>query len=345
MGINIGALTAPFFTGLLAQQLGWHWGFGIGGVGMLIALITYRLLVHHKVEHLATLPKPMSNRFLVTLLGATLLIVGLFATACYHWGAEKILSYLTYMLGIAALGYFIFLFTNKGLTILDRKKMLVCGLLFAAATVFWAALEQQPLGLTLFIEDYVKRTWFGFTIPAAWFYSLNPLFIIFFAPLLSILLQRWSQATVSNYMLKAVISLLITTLSFTLLFCAARLIVTTHSNISPLWIVLIYLLQSIAELLISPVGLAAISLLAPRALQSQMMGFWFIAASLGNLISGKLGGGISPDKLNTMPQLFEQTSLWLLGSAIVLFLTIPLMKRWLAADQITSTSSVITQNN
>lgn len=327
MGINIGAFIAPLLTGWLAQQYGWHIGFGIGGIGMLIALLVFRFFVQPALPPLDTPPRPLSKSFVLALLGVTVLALVSFYGLCYWLGVIKLLSYMAYALGAAALTYYGSLFLDKTLSSTEKRKLLVCGVLFIAGTIFWAALEQKSLGLTLFVEDFVQRQWFGQTIPSSWFFALDPLFIILLAPVLSVWVQRRSHISVNQYLGKAAVSLSMTALSFFLLFIAAKSIIATNTLLSPLWIVFIYALQSASELLISPISLAAISLLAPQRLQGQMMGLWFITASLGNLISGMLGGEISRHHLAAVPAQFGQTTLWLAGAAILLLVLIPLFKQ------------------
>lgn len=330
MGINIGGLTAPLVTGLFAEQLGWHWGFGVGGIGMLISLFIYRMYVHQACVHILNVPHQLPRLFFPALLGTLAIIMLLFTILCLSYGASIVLNIMTYLLAFSAVGYLTYLYFFAGLTSTEKKPFLICCILFAGATIFWAANEQQPIGLTLFASDFVQREWFGFTIPAAWFYSLNPLFIILFAPLLGLVVQRWSQSQLSNYLKKFGLGLLFTSVSFLILTVASIYLADSNSRISPLWLVAIYASQSFAELCISPIGLAAISLLAPQRLQGQMMGLWFIAASLGNLIAGILSKGMSFDKVEQLPHLFGQTSLWLLAFGLLLFLMVPFVNRWLA---------------
>lgn len=344
MGINIGSLAAPIFTGLIASEIGWHWGFGIGGLGMLIALITYRVFAQKQVEHLITPHQIRSSLFLPLFTLGVLAFFLLFGLLYYWLGALVLLSSLIYILSSAAFIYFIYLLADQSLNQRERKQLIICAILFIAASIFWAALEQQPVGLTLFIQDYVEREYLNFTIPSSWFYALNPLFIIIFAPLLNLLLNRWSKTTVSNYLIKAVVSLTITAFSFLLLFISAKHILATEAHISPVWIIVVYALQAIAELMISPVGLAAISLLAPQKLQGQMMGFWFISSAIGNLISGKLGGNINSDQLDMMPYMFGQTGLWLIGTAVIIAMITTPIARWVAQDRKASTSLSIIKN-
>jgi POT family proton-dependent oligopeptide transporter len=103
-----------------------------------------------------------------------------------------------------------------------------------------------------------------------------------------------------------------------------------HLLVSPWWLFWSYLLQSAGELCLSPVGLSSMTKLSPRKYVGQMMGIWFLATALGNLIAGRVGGNVDPEKLEQMPKLFTITTASLLGAAVVLALLIIPIRRMMA---------------
>ncbi len=332
MGINLGAFAAPLITGLLAQQLGWHWGFAAGGVGMLIALLIYRLSGKAIFDRLADEPSQVSSRFIITATAILLALVLLVIVVFNLFTPVQVVAWMTGLIVLCVAAYLAGLMIWGGLHAQDKKRVLLCGILFVAATVFWAANEQQPTALNLFAQDFIVRNVGDFVIPVVWFQSINPITIILFAPLMGLLWQRWPSQDLASYLSKFALGLLIVAVSFGLMWLASRQVLAGTSQVAAAWLVATYILQAIAELCISPVGLAAMTLLAPPRLQGQMMGLWFIAASLGNLLAGMVGGQVNPEALSDMPQLFGRTAIVLIVSAAVLLALIPMIRRWLNAD-------------
>jgi POT family proton-dependent oligopeptide transporter len=113
--------------------------------------------------------------------------------------------------------------------------------------------------------------------------------------------------------------LFFTGLGFIVMVFAANIVISGGGNVrvSPWWLVLSYLFQTIGELSLSPVGLSSMTKLAPLKFKGQMMGVWFMATALGNLVAGLVGGKVDPEKLQEMPILFRQTSTFLFVAAVV----------------------------
>ena len=154
---------------------------------------------------------------------------------------------------------------------------------------FWVCFEQAGSSLTFFAEFQTNRNIFGFEIPTGYFQSLNPMFIILFAPIISafwgLLRDKQKEPTSVE---KFVIALLLISIAFIFLAFAGHLATTT--KVSPLWLVFGYLIMTLAELCLSPIGLSLVSKLAPRKFLSLLMGCWFLTNFVGNLIAGIWGG-------------------------------------------------------
>jgi POT family proton-dependent oligopeptide transporter len=186
--------------------------------------------------------------------------------------------------------------------------------------MFWSGFEQAGSSLNLFAERYTDRVLdaFDFTIPAGWFQSLNAVFIIVFAPVFASawvwLARRHLEPSIPA---KFALGLMILGSGFLVMFFAARL-VAGGGSAAPTWLIMTYLLHTYGELCLSPVGLSSVTKLAPKRFVGQMMGIWFLAASLGNLIAGLLAGEFKADAVDQMPGLYLQVVLSTVGAGLLL---------------------------
>jgi len=198
------------------------------------------------------------------------------------------------------------------------------------AAVFWAAFEQAPTSLNLFARDFTDRNVFGFEVPALWFQSINSAFIIIFAPVFAALWVGMARRGMElSSPAKFAFGLLLAAIGFAIMIPAANIIVRSGGavKVSAWWLTFSYLFQTLGELALSPVGLSSMTKLSPRKYVGQMMGIWFLASSLGNLIAGLVGGNVDPEKLEQTPALFTWTAVALVVSAVVLaLLAIPIRR-------------------
>src|SRR5688500_2623403 len=314
MGINIGALVAPLVTGYLGERVGWHWGFGAAGVGMLFGLLTYRMRAQPTLGDIGLHPSvgPEEQRrvrhYTIAGVGLIALVVAMAMTGVFTINAPAVAARMRdVMLGIALL-YFIYLFFFAGLTGDEKKRVAVIVVLFIFATIFWSAFEQAPTSLNLFARDFTDRTVLGWEVPTLWLQSANSFFVVTLAPVFAWLwvslgrrgLELSSSAQFS-------FGVLLAGLGFLVMVAAANRVIEGGGaaiKVSMLWLVLSYFLQTLGELSLSPVGLSSMTKLAPKKFVGQMMGVWFMASALGNLIAGLVGGHVDPENLEQMPQLF-----------------------------------------
>lgn len=340
MGINLGAFFGQIVTGFLGETVGWHWGFGAAGVGMLIGLTVFVIrsrttlgdIGMHPTRH----PDPSiqaSQESKVKLIlgvgvGILALVFILAATGIIHLDAKVIGSYMTYILVGLAVAFFAYLFIAGGLNSDEKKRVLVIAVLFVAAAIFWSAFEQAPTSLNLFARDFTERTIGGFEVPATWFQSINSAFIILLAPVFAALWVKLGKRDLSSPG-KFSLGLFFAGLGFFVMIFAANSVVSSNGllKVSALWLTVSYLFQTIGELCLSPVGLSSMTKLSPRRYVGQMMGIWFLASAVGNLIGGLVGGHVDPEKLEQMPMLFSYTTLALVVAAVILaLLAIPITK-------------------
>ena len=334
MGINIGAALGPLVCGLLARD-NWHYGFAAAGVGMLVGLIQFRASRAYlgsaglEPEHAASEGGMRRNAWVGIALSLSviggLLLAGL--TGVVRFDAVLLARGTTYVIAAVGLLYFAYLFLLGGLTPEERGRVVVILALFLAAAMFWAGFEQAGSSLNLFAERYTIREFGAFQIPAAWFQSLNPIFIIVLAPLYSMLWVSLARRHLNPAApLKFAAGLMILGAGFAVMIGAARL-VAAGDQVLPTWLFFTYLLHTMGELALSPVGLSSVSRLAPRRFVGQMMGVWFLAASLGNIIAGLIAGEFRADAVEEMPGLYLQIVLTTVGSGVLLALCAKPLKR------------------
>jgi len=342
MGINTGAFFGQLVTGFLGETIGWHWGFGAAGVGMLIGLAVFTLTSKRTLGDIGTetsknpnpqIQKRQENTVkLATFggLGILALVFVLAATGVITIDPQVIGKYMTYVLVGLAFAFFGYLFLFGGLNGDEKKRVLVIAVLFVAAAIFWSAFEQAPTSLNLFARDFTERQMGSFEVPATWFQSINSLFIIILAPVFAAIWMWLGKRNIDfSSPGKFALGLFITAIGFVIMTFAANIIVGSNGavKVSFLWLTFSYLFQTIGELCISPVGLSSMTKLSPRRFVGQMMGIWFLASAVGNLIGGLVGGHVDPEKLDQMPALFNTTAASLAISGLILaLLAIPISR-------------------
>jgi POT family proton-dependent oligopeptide transporter len=349
MGINVGAFFGQLVTGYLGETIGWHWGFGAAGVGMLFGLTWFALRAGRTLGDIGMTPtrdpdagvQARKETQIKLVLGAGVailaLVIVLAALGVITIDAQAVGQYMTYVLvGVAAL-FFGYVFIAGGLDGDEKKRVLVIAVLFVFAAIFWSAFEQAPTSLNLFAADFTERTVGGFEVPATWFQSINSLFIILLAPVFAALWTKLgSRGKDLSSPAKFALGLFLAGLGFLLMIPAANLVVSGGGavKVAAWWLVGSYFFQTLGELCLSPVGLSSMTKLSPRRFVGQMMGIWFLASAVGNLIGGLVGHYVDPANLGQMPVLFTGTTIALMVSAGVLaLLAIPIRKMLKRVDQ------------
>jgi POT family proton-dependent oligopeptide transporter len=300
MGINLGAFFGPLLCGYFGEGMNWHWGFSLAGIGMVAGLIQYKLgdrflgdVGHYRGgDDAATLSARSRNLYLTFgLITAVIAVVGLMVgTGRLSVDLQAVARVLGYSIIALAILYFVYLLTAGGHTGDEKKKLVVIFWLFILAALFWSGFEQAGSSLNLFAESMTNRNVMGWEAPASWLQSINPILIIIFAPVFG-WLWTWLAARNVNpsIPLKFALGLLGLSAGFFVISWGAANASETNP-ISPSWLVVTYFLHTVGELCLSPVGLSSITKLAPVNRLGQMMGVWFIAASLGNLFAGLVAG-------------------------------------------------------
>jgi proton-dependent oligopeptide transporter, POT family len=352
VGINTGALIAPVVTGWLAQgetfrgvlgsagirpETSWHWGFGAAAVGMFLGLVQYVVGGKHlspeglhpvRPSDPAAAAKADRQVRLVGVVTLGLLLVGvlLVLSGLMHFDPEAISRNFKWVLIAVTVGFFGWLFVSRGWTPEERKSLVVIAVLFAAATVFWMAYEQAGSTLNLFADRNTHNFALGRSFPPSWYQSLPPLFIIIFAPMFAALWLKLGDRNPSSAA-KFALGLFLLGLGFAVMIGAASAAVG-GARVSPMWLVLSYLLQTLGELCLSPVGLSAMSVLAPTRIAGLVMGVWFLALSVGNYLAGMASSFYEQMPL---PKLFTIVTLTALGMAVVMALLVKPIRNMLRA--------------
>lgn len=298
MGINLGSFLGALVCGFLLQYLGFSWGFGAAGVGMLFGLLVFLRGRHHFGEQgepsdPEALRSPalagISREWLIYLLTALGVLV------CWQLMQNRavvggILGASLVLMTAVIIGY-AFLQCERE----DRDRMLVALILMSYQIIFWSLFEQTGSSLNLMTDRNVDREFFGFVIPAAAFQSVNAFFIITLAPLFSTMwlyLSRrgWEPSTPMKFAL----SLIQLGLGFLFLVYGAS-IATDPTQVAVIWLILLYLLHTTGELCISPVGLSMTTKLSAPRVVGMMMGCWFLASAAGNYVSGTIAAMTGSD--------------------------------------------------
>ena len=319
MGINLGATIGPLITGFLAQQpqfqqwigahgldpqSAWHFAFGAAGIGMTFGVIQFLLGMRSLGTAGATLsstPAQQRQARTVALLGAAAVValVAIVATGLLPVTPAQVANAIGYMLVLVTLPFFGWLLFNTSWTPVERSRRWVILVLFLAVALFWSIFEQAGSTLNLFADRSTDNTLplYG-AFPSSWFQSLNSAFIIIFAPVFAWLWIRLGtrQPSVPT---KFAFGLVGAGLGFMVLMPAASL-AATGVKVSVLWLTVTYLFHTWGELSISPVGLSAMTKLAPARIVSLIMGVWFLGASVGNYLGGQMASLYSSMPLSTL---------------------------------------------
>jgi proton-dependent oligopeptide transporter, POT family len=291
MGINIGSLSAPFVVGAVQEIWGYHAGFLVAAIGMAAALVVYVLGRPYLGKAGDVPPNPLTpaDRAPVTRLFLAVL-VGVLLALLLAWlirgdfTLDTFVDALSYIALAAPVATFWVMFRSPKVTAHERTRLTAYVPLFIAAMLFWMIFEQAATTLADYAKDSTERVIGGLHVSPVFYQSLNPAFIIILAPVFAWLWLKLDDRPPTAY--KFALGLTFAALSFVFL---AAMSSAASGGKSPWWVlVVVYFVQTIGELCLSPVGLAATTLLAPRAFRGLAMALWFLATSAGNAITAQL---------------------------------------------------------
>ena len=321
MGINMGAFFAPLVCGFLAQSVqfrgflqshgfnpanSWHWGFGAAAVGMTLGLTQYvlggrRLGTAGLASATDGNPEARSRDWRNLLIGVVVLAALIGLAALVNLSMADVTRYVGYALLVIPIAYFVYLFSQPW-TPAERGHLWAILAFFIFATLFWSAFEQAGSTLNLFAERFTRTSFLGFEFPASWLQSVNSAFIWMLAPVFAWLwLALGRRRKEPSSPTKFTYGLFFVGAGYLVMVGAALASGPAGGRVTPMWLITVYLLHTIGELCLSPVGLSSMTKLAPPRVVSQMMGIWFLATAEGNFLGGQVAGMFEKFPL---PQIF-----------------------------------------
>ena len=297
LGINLGAILGTFIAGGLGESVEWGYGFLAAGVGMILGVLWLKMR-ENTLEHYGLPPNSAEDKTVLDSKDWTTIFIWMIGLiiATYAlmtlWGllpeiVKTIITYGGFAAIILGLAYTI----TKGTNGADEwSRMAVIIVLAIFNIVFWAGFEQAGGTFSLFAKDNTDRMMFGWEMPATWFQNVNSFAILIFASIFSIMWiwldkKGWNPRTPMKFAL----GFFLGAIAF-FVMTQAQVIADTGIKISPWWLVSVYVLLTLGELMLSPIGLSMITKLAPPKLVSVVMGLWMASFAAGNFMAGMLEG-------------------------------------------------------
>ena len=326
MGINLGAAIGTILVGYLGQTIGWGFGFGLAGIGMLVGLVVF-VLGKSALRGAGEAPAPLSRGKEMTIYAIGIAAVAVIWALVQY---QDVVGTLLAISGVALLGYV--LYESFKLPKEPRERMFAILFLIALNPLFWGLFEQAGGSMNLFTDRFVDRS----GVPASLFQSINPIYIILLAPLFAALWQ-WLGRRGKEPSAPAKFGLALAQMGLANLVLVWGAEAFGIAAMTPvIFVFLYYLLATTGELCLSPVGLSAMNRLAPSFLASLIMGAWFYMTAVGNFVAGKIGeatggegGEMSKQGLLDIYQMFGWISI---GAAVAVLLVSPIVKRWMHLD-------------
>ena len=339
MGINIGAFTATLLCGYLGEQVGWAYGFGAAGIGMLFGLIIFLW----GQKYLEGLAEPPSNKYLQKMNGISYeswaYISGIFMVVVTWFLVQnsQLVGQLLGGFGAIFIGAWL-LYALFRCAPDERDRLIVIGILILFSLIFWALFEQAGSSLNILTDRGVNRVIFGWEVPASMFQSLNAGFIFTIAPLFAMLWIALAKRNMEpSTPIKFSIGIIFVGLGFLALVYGMRSSEGLQTGV--FWIILIYLLHTLGELCLSPVGLSSVTKLSPQRIVGFMMGMWFFASAAGNYVAGLIARATASDSSGVSNDVFDLTQkqsfmdvytdvgLMAIGCGIFLAILNPILKK------------------
>jgi POT family proton-dependent oligopeptide transporter len=292
MGVNLGAFVGPLLTGLAQREVNFHLGFGLAAIGMAAGLVQYTLGRKNLGDEAGIVPNPLpaSRRLLVvgTAVIAIAAIVVLVLAGVIT--PENLSDRTVAIICVAAVAYFAVILTSNKITTVERSRVFSFIPMFIASAVFFSLYQQQFTVITIYTDERLNRNIFGWEMPVSWVNSVNPVFIVLLAPVIAAVWVKLGSRQPSSP-IKFAVGTVLVGLGFLLFLPLSG----GGANSTPLLAMIgILFVITIAELLLSPVGLSLSTKLAPKAFRSQMVALNFLSVALGTALSGSLAKYYSP---------------------------------------------------
>ena len=300
MGINLGAMVGPLICGFLGQKYNYWWAFLSAGLFMLAGLVQFSLTGVYLGNKGLAPAEPTSKQDWKQLRWAVLALAALVGLVAV---ARPSISLFADGFGLLLLLATIVIFTSliffSDLTTVEKRRIQLIFVLFCASCLFWSSFEQAGSTLNLFADRSSDNRVFGLAFPSSFYQALNSLFLLGMAPLFTWLWIRLGDKEPS-LPAKFGLALVLVAAGFVVMAFAASVAGAT-GKVGPEWLTFVYFLHSAAELCLSPVGLSAMTKLAPARIGGFMMGVWFLSIGVGNFMGGRVASFYEAFPL---PQLF-----------------------------------------
>ncbi len=287
MGINIGAFLTPLTCGTIGELEGWHYGFSLAGFGMLIGLIIFWFAQKNALEDKGFMSEEAKHlnetKSIAGLSPLMWCYIGSFLALPVVWGLVNYNRIVEYLLPIMIIGVIVYMiwmsFTYEAKA---RQRIWVIVTLFFFTAVFWSFFELAGSALTLFTDRNVDKNVFGFELTTTFFIAVNPFFIMMFAPIFSWLWLKLGRSGMEPAApIKFAIGLMLLGAGFLVLNLGSS--TATAGAIGGIFVVLLYLLHTLGELTLSPVGLSLVTKLAPAKIVGFVMGFWMLSSAVAHM--------------------------------------------------------------
>jgi POT family proton-dependent oligopeptide transporter len=261
--------------------------------------------------------------FYLVVFGSVAAIVAVTLIRAAIWGFEiaDIVDTLAIFILIVPVVYFVRMFRTPNLTGEQKGRLHAFLGLFLGAAIFWMIYDQAGSTLSVFAEEKTNLDVGSFTIPVPWLQSINPIFIIIFAPIFAAIWARLGDKAPSTP-LKFAWAFLGISLSFLVMIIPA-MEAETGAEVAVWWLVGVYLIQTWAELLLSPIGLSASTRLAPPGMEGQMLALWFLAVSVGDTIGAQILSRIGDNYV----RVFTVFGIMALAAGVIALLFVPKLKK------------------
>ena len=335
MAINLGSILGFFICGYLGENIGWHYGFGAAGIGMAFGLLQYiynvKLLEGIGAQPFNKINFEKKNKYKKIIFGILIIMSVITISGLLGlWSIDPIplANILTIIITFISLFYFFYIFVFGGLNKNEKKRVVMIFVLFIGAALFWSGFDQGGSSFNIFAKEYTDRIIFGWEYPASWLQILNPLFVVILSPFMSYLwIYLGKRMLDPSLPFKFGLGLIFMAIGFLVIAIGAQ-VALSEGLAGAQWLLITYLLHTIGELILSPIGLAAISSLSPKKYIGQMMGVWFLASSLGAIIAGLLSGQATNEGLISMPGLFNQIALTASLCGLILIVVARPLHQW-----------------
>jgi proton-dependent oligopeptide transporter, POT family len=322
LGINLGALLGPLLTGLLQTGLGFHYGFALAAVGMAIGLIQYSFGRRRLTGAAREVPNPLPAARRPLVVGAAVAVAVVIFVLAFTGvlTADRLAGVVVGLSVLAAVGYFVVILGSKKITTVERSRVLAFIPMFIASAAFWSLYQQQFTVVTIYSDKQLNRTILGWEMPVAFVQSINPIFIIILSGVFAALWTKLGTRQPSSP-IKFALGTAVMGVAF-LLFLP---MVGDAPNTAPLLgLTGILFVFTVAELLLSPVGLSLSTKLAPEAFRTQMVALFFLSIALGTAMSGVLADYYSAEHEAVYFGVLGGVAI---GLGIVLALMAPFLRR------------------